>query len=105
MTFQGFPREAFDLYARLERDNSKPFWVANKAVYADSVVEPLARLSDDVAKKYSVLKLFRPYRDVRFSKDKTPYKTVAGAVGESDGGSAFYVSSKPKDCSSVVGCT
>ncbi len=91
MAFSGFPAEAFDFYARLELDNSKTFWTANKAVYDSSVKQPFAELSDGVERRFSALRLFRPYRDVRFSKDKTPYKTAAGAAGESDGGSFFYV--------------
>ncbi len=91
MAFTGFPAAAFDFYARLELDNSKTFWTANKAIYESSVKQPFAELSDDVERRFSALRLFRPYRDVRFSKDKTPYKTAAGAAGESDGGSLFYV--------------
>jgi uncharacterized protein (TIGR02453 family) len=41
--------------------------------------------------EFGPLRLFRPYRDVRFSKDKTPYKTAAGAVTESVDGSIYYV--------------
>ena len=33
----------------------------------------------------------RPYRDVRFAKDKTPYKEHTGAFGESEGGAGFYL--------------
>ncbi len=35
--------------------------------------------------------MFRPNRDIRFAKDKTPYKTAAAAVTESEGGTAYYV--------------
>ena len=35
--------------------------------------------------------VFRPNKDVRFSKDKTPYKDHIGAYGESEGGAGFYV--------------
>ncbi len=91
MAFGGFPIAAFDLYARLEVDNSRAFWLSNKGVYDDAVKRPFAELSDAVEQRYGALRLFRPYRDVRFSKDKTPYKTAAGAAGESDGGSAYYV--------------
>lgn len=91
MTFRGFPAEAFDFYARLELDNTRPFWQANKQVYDECVKQPFAALSDAIEKQYGPLHVFRPNRDVRFSKDKAPYKTAAGAVTESDGGSTFYV--------------
>jgi uncharacterized protein (TIGR02453 family) len=89
--FSGFPIEAFDFYARLEVDNSRPFWLANKAIYDHAVKGSFAALSDTIERQYGALHLFRPHRDVRFSKDKSPYKTAAGAVAESDGGSAWYV--------------
>jgi uncharacterized protein (TIGR02453 family) len=90
MAFGGFPAEAFDFYARLELDNSRAFWLANKAIYDTAVKSAFADLSDAVERKYGALHLFRPHRDVRFSKDKSPYKAAAGAVNESDGGSAYY---------------
>lgn len=91
MAFRGFPAAAFDFYARLELDNSRAFWLANKAIYDDAVKETIAELSQSVERRFGALQLFRPYRDVRFSKDKTPYKTAAGAVTESEGGSSYYV--------------
>ncbi len=91
MTFRGWPADAFDLYERLELDNSREFWRANKATYDESVAAPFHELSDLVARRYGALHLFRPYRDVRFSKDKTPYKTAAGAVTESADGATYYV--------------
>ncbi len=91
MGFAGFPATAFDFYARLELDNSRPFWLANKAIYDEAIKGTIANVSDAVERRFGELHLFRPYRDVRFSKDKTPYKTAAGAVTESEGGSAYYL--------------
>jgi uncharacterized protein (TIGR02453 family) len=91
MVFAGFPVEAFDFYARLELDNSRAFWLDNKQIYEHAVKRTIAELSKSVERRFGALHLFRPYRDVRFSKDKTPYKTAAGAVTESEGGSAYYV--------------
>jgi uncharacterized protein (TIGR02453 family) len=90
MVFAGFPAEAFDFYARLELDNSRSFWLANKPTYDRAVKAAFADLSDVVERRYGRLHLFRPHRDVRFSKDKSPYKTAAGAVTESAGGAAYY---------------
>ena len=63
---------------RLELDNTKTFWQANRAVYDEAVRTPFDALSDVVEGEFGPLRLFRPYRDVRFSKDKAPYKTAAG---------------------------
>ena len=89
--FTGWPDAAFDFYARLELDNSKAFWQANRAIYDDAVRAPFDALSDLIEAKHGRLRVFRPYRDVRFSKDKAPYKTAAGAVTESEDGSIYYV--------------
>ncbi|KXO88974.1 DUF2461 domain-containing protein [Tsukamurella pseudospumae] len=79
MSFTGFPEAALDFYDDLEADNSKVFWEAHKEVYKTSVAAPMAALTDELADEFGTAKIFRPYRDVRFSKDKTPYKTHQGA--------------------------
>ena len=84
MTFTGIPVAALDFYEDLEADNTKAFWTAHKGVYDESVRGPLEALVAALAPEFGSAKLFRPYRDVRFSKDKTPYKTHQGAwFGES----------------------
>ncbi|RPI04214.1 MAG: DUF2461 family protein, partial [Actinobacteria bacterium] len=90
MQFRGWPAEAITFYEGLEADNSKTFWTANKDVYESAVVAPFRALSDEVAESFGPLRLFRPYRDVRFSKDKSPYKTGQGAVTESEEGAIYY---------------
>ena len=102
MAFTGWPEAAFDLYRRLEVENSRAFWLANKAIYDSSIKTPFAELSMEVERKYGVMHLFRPHRDVRFSKDKSPYKTAAGAVAESDGGAAYYA--QVSSAGLFVGC-
>ncbi len=91
MPFRGWPAEAITFYEGLEADNSKAYWTANKATYEECVRAPFLALADEVRDEVGELRLFRPYRDVRFSKDKTPYKTAAGAAGELEGGSVVYV--------------
>ena len=91
MPFRGWPAEALTFYEGLEADNSKAYWTANKATYEECVRAPFLALADEVRDEVGELRLFRPYRDVRFSKDKTPYKTAAGAAGELEGGSVVYV--------------
>lgn len=84
MTFDGIPFAALDFYEDLENDNSKAFWTSHKAVYDESVKLPLEALATELTKEFGVPKFFRPYRDVRFAKDKTPYKTHQGVYfGES----------------------
>jgi uncharacterized protein (TIGR02453 family) len=80
MSFQGWPEVALDFYDGLEADNSKAYWTANKATYEASVLSPMTELLDELAADFGEGKIFRPYRDVRFSKDKSPYKTAIGAV-------------------------
>ncbi len=87
----GIPADAFAFYAELEQDNSRGWWTANRDRYAASVRAPLEALVAVVDERYRPLRMFRPHRDVRFSSDKTPYKTHAGAMGEDEGGIMFYV--------------
>ena len=77
--FQGFPTAALDFYDDLEMDNTKSFWEAHKAVYAEAVKGPMLALVAALEPEFGTAKVFRPYRDVRFAKDKTPYKTNQGA--------------------------
>jgi uncharacterized protein (TIGR02453 family) len=92
MAFGGFPTAALDFYEALEADNTKAFWTDNREVYEAAVRTPLLALCDAMAAEFGPAKVFRPYRDVRFSKDKSPYKTAQGAVlGMSEGAGALYV--------------
>lgn len=88
MTFTGFPEAALDFYDDLEMDNTKSYWEAHKDVYATAVKAPMVALTDALAQEFGAAKVFRPYRDVRFAKDKTPYKNHQGAfvgVGPASG--------------------
>ncbi|SNT03345.1 TIGR02453 family protein [Geodermatophilus saharensis] len=93
MTFAGFPDEGLVFYEGLEADNSKTYWTRSKGVYDSCVRAPMQALVDALAPEFGAAKLFRPYRDVRFSNDKTPYKTHQGAVvvPEGRGAGAWYV--------------
>lgn len=90
MTFAGFPDEAFDFYERLTADNSRPFWQANKAIYERAVRGPMSELTEALG-EHGPFQIFRPYRDVRFAKDKTPYKENIAAFSESEGGTGLYI--------------
>lgn len=94
-TFRGFGEHAVDFYDGLSVDNSKAFWTDNRAVYESDVAAPMAALLADLLPEFGefgTAKVFRPFRDVRFSADKTPYKTHCGGVIETGrGAGAFYV--------------
>ncbi|MGE5185934.1 MAG: DUF2461 domain-containing protein [Acidobacteriota bacterium] len=107
MTFAGFDRDAMGFLHELAIEMNRDWFEANKARYQRVWVEPMTALLEHVAgklaKAYAPVKLgepklFRIYRDTRFSKDKSPYKThVAGQLPLSsrkpiDGGcSALYL--------------
>jgi uncharacterized protein (TIGR02453 family) len=80
-TFKGFPREAVDFLAKLEANNDRVWFNAHKADYERACKEPMQQLLDDLDQKFGAggSKLYRIHRDVRFSKDKTPYKTFQAA--------------------------
>ena len=80
MSFSGWPEEALDFYDGLAADNSKTYWTAHRQIYEAAVLRPMTELVEELAPEFGEAKIFRPYRDVRFSKDKTPYKTHIGAL-------------------------
>ena len=90
MAFSGFPVEGIEFYEQLDADNSRAFWQANKGRYDEFVKQPMVELTEALA-DYGPFHMFRPYNDVRFSKNKPPYKTEQGAYGESEGGTGHYV--------------
>src|SRR5215213_906149 len=85
MAFRGWPAEAIEFYEGLEADNSKTYWQDNKAVYEELVRGPMDELLVELAPQFGAGRIFRPYRDVRFSKDKSPYKTTIAATIELGG--------------------
>ena len=109
--FTGMPDEGLAFLEDLEERNTKDFFDANKAVFTAQVQAPFAALVNAAAARLrrsvpdlGPPKLFRIYRDLRFSKDKTPYKTSMSASVPSrspheDGGpgvgTGFYVNVGP----------
>jgi len=91
MTFKGWSDRALTFYTGLEADNSKSYWHAHKPVYDTEVKAPFLALSELIAREFGPLHMFRPNRDTRFAKDKSPYKTAAAAVTEGKGGTSYYV--------------
>jgi uncharacterized protein (DUF2461 family) len=73
-----FTPKATEFFTGLERDNSKDYWTANKAVFENEVKEPMAALVESLPERFGPFKIFRMNRDIRFSPDKSPYKTQHG---------------------------
>jgi uncharacterized protein (TIGR02453 family) len=94
--FEGFPVAALDFYDDLEVDNTRSFWEKHKEVYATAVKEPMTALTAALAPEFGEAKIFRPYRDVRFAKDKTPYKTHQGAFVAAGPATGWYVEVSPR---------
>lgn len=91
MTFTGFPDELVEFYEGLEADNSKTYWTAHRETYERCVRGPVEALLTDLGPEFGEGHVFRPYRDVRYGRDKSPYKTHQGAyVGRPDG-AVLYV--------------
>lgn len=87
-----FPDEAFTFYEGLSADNSKTYWNAHKDAYERAVREPMRELLEKLAPAFDgEVTLFRPYRDVRFSKDKSPYKTAQGGFVELAPGVGYWM--------------
>jgi uncharacterized protein (TIGR02453 family) len=87
--FSGFRPEALQFLADLAANNDREWFKPRKADYERLIKEPLEALCVALADRFAALDLplkadpqrspFRIYRDVRFSKDKSPYKTAQGA--------------------------
>lgn len=103
-TFTGFPRGIKTFLTDLAANNNKPWFEAHRGDYEQSLLEPSRAFADAMAARLTELappglgdiqgSAFRIYRDVRFSKDKTPYKTHLGiafnAAGSPKGESPGY---------------
>ncbi len=108
MQFAGFPVAALDFYDDLEVDNTRSFWEAHRETYERCVRAPMTALLEALAGEFSPdggsVTVFRPYRDVRFSKDKTPYKTHQGGFVPAGPGMGFYVEVAPRGVRVGAGC-
>ena len=81
--FKGWPDSALDFYEGLEADNTRAYWLDHKDVYERDVKAPMEALLAELAGEFGESRLFRPYRDTRFSPDKSPYKTaIAARIGD-----------------------
>jgi uncharacterized protein (TIGR02453 family) len=92
--FLGFGQGALTWFRGLEADNSKAYFEGSRAVWEAEVRGPLQRLLEELGEELGgAVKLFRPHRDVRFSRNKAPYKTnTYGVVSVPGTESGLYVS-------------
>ena len=89
-TFTGFPQDGLQFLAELEENNERPWFEANKARFEEGLLQPAVAFVEIIGKRLQEEisagiqydprtngsgSLMRIYRDTRFSKDKTPYKT------------------------------
>ncbi|MGY2745318.1 DUF2461 domain-containing protein [Arthrobacter sp. UYCu723] len=89
--FEGIPDAAFRFYADLEHNNNRDWWLTHKAIYDAAVKGPLTVLLAELEPAFGEAKLFRPNRDIRFSLDKSPYKTAQGGFASTAEGVGFYI--------------
>jgi uncharacterized protein (TIGR02453 family) len=83
VSFKGWPEGALPFFEGLEADNTKAYWLDHKDVYERDVKAPMEALLSELKDEFGDGRLFRPYRDTRFSHDKSPYKTaIAASIGE-----------------------
>jgi uncharacterized protein (TIGR02453 family) len=95
MSFNGFTPDAFAWFAELEANNNRGWFLSHRETYDRAVREPLEELLETFADELGGrVKLFRQNRDVRFSRDKSPYKTnTYGVVRDRPGSLAgLYMS-------------
>jgi uncharacterized protein (TIGR02453 family) len=85
--FKGWTEDFQRFFIGLELDNSKKYFEANRRVYEDHVKGPMVALLASLEEDFGPGKVFRANRDIRFSKDKSPYKTnIAASAGMGDSG-------------------
>lgn len=108
-----FKPAVFQFLRDLEANNEKPWWETNKPRYVELIQEPALDFIVDFGERLETISphlvastnlnggsLMRPYRDVRFSKDKTPYKTNVGIQFRHERGKdvhapGFYIHLEP----------
>jgi uncharacterized protein (TIGR02453 family) len=110
--FTGFPKEGIAFLRDLKKHNDRDWFTPRKPIFEEKVRQPMIELVRAVhgemarfAPQYvgePVKCVYRIYRDTRFSKDKTPYKTYASALllrnsfDKNDGSAAYYFSISPE---------
>jgi uncharacterized protein (TIGR02453 family) len=110
-TFQGFPKEGMAFLRALKKNNDREWFTPRKAEFEATVRQPTIDLVAAIHREMvrfapqfigePVKSVYRIYRDTRFSKDKTPYKTYTSALllrngfDKYTGSAAFYFAISP----------
>ena len=91
MTFTGFPAAGFAFYEQLAAHNTKAWWSQHRSTYDECIKAPMDALLAELEGEFGEGKVYRPYRDTRFSKDKAPLKDHQGAVVMIEDAIGYYV--------------
>jgi uncharacterized protein (TIGR02453 family) len=116
-SFEGFGAKALPFFKALKFHQSKDWFEENRALYEDDVLKPFVALLEDLTATFAKGRLplkadgkrsiFRIHRDVRFARDKSPYKTHAGAVmtrsGSKNDQGLLYIHIDPEGCFAAAG--
>jgi uncharacterized protein (TIGR02453 family) len=117
VSFQGFGPQALPFLKALAFHQTKEWFEANRATYDSDLRTPMGDLVEQLSAAFAKAKiplkgdrkssLFRIHRDVRFAKDKSPYKTNVGAVmtrfGKKNEPGLFYVHVAHDGCFTAAG--
>jgi uncharacterized protein (TIGR02453 family) len=88
--FNGFPQEAFEFFEQLALHNNRDWFHAHQEVYERACRDPMKQLVAELGGNSASTKISRINRDLRFSRDKLPYRTYIAA-----GVSGNYISVSP----------
>jgi uncharacterized protein (TIGR02453 family) len=83
--FEGWPEQAQRFFIGLELENSRTYFEANRTVYTTHVRAPMEALLAELEEEFGPGRIFRANRDIRFSADKSPYKTNIAATASREG--------------------
>lgn len=110
-------KSTFSFLRNLKKNNDRGWFSENKEKYTaaqqnvlefvDELLAEMSKFDENFAKLDPRKTLYRIYRDTRFSKDKSPYKTNFGAsingIGKKDGGAGYYLHISPGECFTAAG--
>lgn len=110
-------KSTFSFLRNLKKNNDRGWFSENKEKYTaaqqnvlefvEKLLAEMSKFDETFAKLDPRKTLFRIYRDTRFSKDKSPYKTNFGAsingIGKKDGGAGYYLHISPGECFTAAG--
>lgn len=80
--FTGFPREGIEFFEQLAANNNRVWFLTHKDIYERACRSPMQALVAEIGPRFGEGTISRINRDVRFSRDRSPYKTyIAAGVG------------------------